>query len=175
MKRLFIVLLVIAVFGISIVSCSREAESIEKVIDISEVEKGKIGEEVAAGDIIWKITEARNLGYEITSEGSYILQSGEGSFINIDFEVLNNGSEPRQILDLKLIDDKGRTFKICIEAYGVLGPYTNDACTLATILPGERRSFNTTFDINDDFEQIVLEVNDLKLPSEYTKYIELNL
>lgn len=167
-----IILLTVVLFA---AGCSSAAAGNPDTIDVSMIETSKVGEEVAAGDVVWKVTKVENLGDQIQSEGIYTLASEEGNFINIDFEVSNTGSETKQIFDLKVVDDQGQTFRICIEAYGILGPYTNDACTLATINPGEKRTFNTTFDTVAGFDMLVLEVTNLELPAEVIKYIDLGL
>jgi len=175
MKNKILIPLILLTAVLFAVGCSNAATDSAGNIDFSNTETSNVGEEVVAGDVVWKVTKVENLGDKIQSEGVYTLASEEGNFINIDFEVSNTGTETKQIFDLKVIDDQGRAFTICIEAYGVLGPYTNDACTLATINPGENRTFNTTFDTVADFDMLVLEVTDLKLPAGVTKYIDLGL
>ncbi len=103
------------------------------------------------------------------------MEAEEGKFINIEFEVLNNSTETARIFDLKVIDGEARTFTICVEAYSVLPPFAEDACTLAELIPGAKRTFSTTFDVATDSEELVLEVTGLELPPQNKKYIDLDI
>ena len=91
----------------------------------------------------------------------------------IDFQVTNNTDETRILYDLNLIDNEGRVFNVCVQAYGFYSD--KKACTLQEIVPEVVNTFAAPFDVAPDSEGLVLEVTDLKRPPEYKEYIDLGI
>ncbi len=176
MRKIILIFLIFFLTMLALAGCRGSASPQEEAVDISEIEARDVGEEVVTDGIKWKVTEVENLGSQLLApDNLYALEAEEGKFINITFTVSNNSDEEKQIFDLRVIDDKGRTFTICVEAYSVLSPGGADACTLARVLPNTERTFNTTFDVETDSEKLVLEVTDLDLPPEQKEYIDLGI
>jgi hypothetical protein len=176
MRKVIIIILAFLLVLFSLASCRSEAQTREETVDITEVEAFDVGEEVSASAIKWKVAEVEDLGNHLISPDSlYAVEAEEGKFINISFMIWNNADEEKQIFDLRVIDDKGRAFNICVEAYSVLSVPGSEACTLARILPETERTFNTTFDVAADSRELFLEVTGLQLPPEQKKYIDLDI
>jgi len=176
MKKIVLIsafIFMIAILSISLISC--KAVTIEQdPFDRSEITILPVDEKVSIGDITWDIIEVKYLGSEIPStDGGLILEPTYGRFVAIEFLVENMGEEVKTIVNLAVIDSKGREFPICAEAYGYLG--TDDACLLVDIAPGVSQDFFATFDVPLDSVDLILEVSDLGTPPEEKAYIDLGL
>jgi|GEM_PF-1504631 len=128
---------------------------------------------VILGDIHWQLLKVEEVGPEIVGEFG-TLEAIQGRFIYIEFSLENSGQEIRQLFDLKVIDDKGRIYSICNEAYGYFTGAPS-ACVLQDIIPDMERTFSASFDIPLDSVDLILEVTDLKIPPREKAYIDLGL
>ena len=176
MKKIVLIsalVFIIAVLSFSFISC--KAAIIEQdPFDRSAVKALPLDEKVSVGDITWDIIDVEYLGSEIPStEGGLVLEPTYGRFISVDFTVVNAGEEVRTIVNLTIIDSKGREFPICAEAYGYLG--VEDACLLVDVAPGDSENFFATFDVPLDSVDLILEVSDLGRPPVEKAYIDLGL
>ena len=144
----------------------------EATTDISEVKPVSIDQEVDTGGIVWKVIGVEETG-ELLTDSDYLLESVRGKFVLKDFMVINNTDEARILYVLSLIDDKGRVFNVCVQAYGFYAD--KKACTLQDIVPKVENTLAAPFDVAPDSEGYVLEVTDLKRPPEYKEYIDLGI
>ncbi len=143
-------------------------------IDISQLDTQDVGQEVVTGDIIWEITEVEDLGTQLTYEGHPgFLEPEVGKFISITFLIQNTGEEGKTFFDLTAIDDRGRTYSICLAAFAFFSP--EEACVMQEIIPGVENTYTAVFDIEADANQLVLQVTDLNLPPQELAYIDLDL
>jgi hypothetical protein len=178
MKKTSLILLIMVLavsISFSILGCEYETGSAEPgVFDRSEIQLQE-GKTAQTGDMKWELLEAEDLGTQIESDAGAILKPTRGKFIFVSFAVENTGTDIKTLLDSKVIDDKGRIYSICNEAYGYYTS-TYSACTLAPIVPdsGVQR-FSATFDVDPDSRDLVLEVTDLEIPPEEKAYIDLGL
>jgi hypothetical protein len=97
----------------------------------------------------------------------------KGKFVNICFEVVNLGEEPKYIFNLRLVDDRGRTYPICAVAYAYLG--AENACMMAELLPDIEQTFTMFHDVPLNAHELWLEVTDLNVPPKEKKYIDLGV
>lgn len=157
---------------LSLLSCQEDYSSELGTIDRSELNITR-EKSVTTGDILWEVQRVEETGPEIVGEFG-TLESIQGRFIYIEFMVENQGQDIRQLLDLKVIDDKGRVYSICNEAYGYFTGAPS-ACTLENIVPDVQQTFSASFDIPQDSVDLILEVTDLKIPPEEKAYIDLGI
>ena len=164
---------IIVFLSISFISC--KAGTIKQdPFDRSVIKLVSVDEKVSVGGITWDILEVEYLGSEIPStDGGLMLEPTYGRFISIEFMVENTSEEVKTIINLVVIDNKGREFPICTEAYGYLG--TEGACLIVDLPPGTSQEFYATFDVPLDSVDLILEVSDLGKPHEEKAYIDLGL
>jgi hypothetical protein len=175
MKKKYITLLIalmIIVLSISVIACKTTGLE-QKLFDRSKISRSSIDKEVTVGDIIWKVENAEYLGSEIPSDTGFVLESTYGRFIGIEFSVENIGQDNRTIIDLKVIDSRGREFPICAAVYAYIG--TGEACLLVDVFPEVKQTFFASFDVPIDSVDLILEVSDLGSPPEEKAYIDLGL
>ncbi len=175
MKKKYIILLIaliIIVLSISVIACKTTGLE-QKLFDRSKISTSSVDKKIIVGDIIWKVENAEYLGPQITGDAGDILEAIYGRFIGVEFSVENTGQDIRTIIDLKVIDSKGREFPICAAAYGFLG--TSEACLLVDMYPEVKQTFFASFDIPLDSIDLILEVSDLDSPSGKKAYIDLGL
>lgn len=180
MRKYIITLSLLVLFtALILAGCARtQPQPLEREadteIDISEIETVAVDKEVTTGDITWKVIEVEDLGNQLTYEGiTGSLEAEEGKFIGITFYINNTGEDSKIIYDLTAIDDKGRSYSICIAAFAFFSP--EEACTLQEILPGIDNTYSATFDVATDVDQLVLQVTDLGIPPEKVAYIDLDI
>jgi hypothetical protein len=159
------------VLSSDIIEVEREVEPVGS-IDLSSIEVVSKDLPVHAGEMVWEIISAQDLGTSIVSS-EYIFESTVGKIIQLDFTILNNSEESQILYDLHLIDNKGRVFSICLPAYSSFS--AEKACALQEIIPGLEYDFIAPFDIATDSEGLILEVTDLKTPAEEKVYIDLGI
>ena len=178
MKKMSILLAIIILalsVSLSFIGCEYETGSAEPgFVDRSKIQIQE-GRTAQTGDVKWELLESEDLGNQIESDAGAVLKPTRGKFIFVSFSVENTGTETKTLLDSKVIDDKGRIYSICNEAYGYYTS-TYSACTLAPIPPasGEQK-FSATFDVDPDSKDLVLEVTDLEIPPDEKAYIDLGL
>ena len=175
MKKKYIIIflaLIIIILSTSVIACKTTGLE-QKLFDRSKISTSAIDKKVTVGDIIWKVDNAEYLGSQIPSDTGDILEATYGRFIGIEFNVENTGQDIRTIIDLKVIDSKGREFPICAAAYGFLG--TSEACLLVDVYPETNQTFFASFDVPLDSVDLILEVSDLGTPPEEKEYIDLGI
>jgi hypothetical protein len=186
MRIRFLILLLISLLvltGIVFTGCKASEEYIaesvaeatvvpEATTDISEIEPVSVDQEIDTGGIVWKVTGVEETG-ELVADNDYLLEAVRGKFVLIDFQVMNKTDEARILYDLSLIDDKGRVFNVCVQAYGFYAD--KKACTLQDIVPKVTNTFAAPFDVAPDSKGLVLEVTDLKRPPEEKEYVDLGI
>ncbi len=163
----------IAVFAVT--GCAREpAEPLQAERDLSDIDTESVGQEVITGDIVWEITEVEDLGNLLTYEGAAgYLEPELGKFVGITFSIQNTGNDPKVIYDLTAIDERGRSYSICLAAIAFFSP--EQACVLQDILPGVENTYSATFDVEVDVNRLVLQVTDLEMPPREVAYIDLGI
>lgn len=177
MKKIIMGLIVLTVSAFLILILSGCQDNYSRDREIGSVDRSSLNivrkNEVTVGDIHWQLLKAELVGPIISNEFGASLESLEGRFIFIEFSVENVGEDIRQLLDLKVIDDKGRVYSICNEAYGYFAAPA--ACTLQDIFPETKQTFNASFDVPVDSVDLILEITDLKIPPQERVYIDLGL
>jgi len=101
------------------------------------------------------------------------LEPKEGKFIEITFYAHNTGSDLKVIYDLAAIDDKGRSYAVCLAAFAYFTPA--EACVLQELMSGVENSYSATFDVATDVKQLVLQVTDLNSPPQDIASIDLGI
>ncbi len=176
MKKAYVILIVAVLVIVSVVSVTacKTASLKQKPFDRSKISTLSKDEEVKVGDIIWQVENVKYLGSQIpNNDGSGILKAKYGRFISVEFSAENVGQDIRTIIDLKVIDSKGREFPICAAAYGYLG--VEGACLLVDLYPEVKQTFFASFDVPLDAVDLILEVSDLGAPPEEEVYIDLGI
>ena len=141
--------------------------------DILGIKTEQLGQEVTAGDIVWKVMNVNDQGPGIVSTDNYTFEATLGKFIIIDFMIRNDSAESRMLYDLKVIDRNGRVYTLCLPAYAYIP--SEDVCALVEILPGLDQTFTAPFDVSPDSEDLILEVTDLQTPPAVKAYIDLGI
>ncbi len=168
-----LITLLIIIFSLSITACKSIVLE-QKPFDRSKISSLSKNEEVTVGNIIWKVDNVEYLGPQIPSDdGSGILETTYGKFIGVEFTAENIGKDIRTIIDIKVIDNKGREFPICAAAYAYYG--TDDACLLVDLHPEVKQTFFASFDVPLDSVDLILEISDLKTPPGEKAYIDLGI
>jgi hypothetical protein len=168
---LFIVLMII-VLSISVIACKSTGLE-QRLFDRSKISTLSKDKEVTVGDMVWKVDNAEYLGSQIPSDAGDILEATYGRFIGVEFNVENIGQDIRTIIDLKVIDSKGREFPICAAAYGFIG--IDEACLLVDVYPNTKQTFFASFDVPLDSVDLIIEVSDLDSPFKEKAYIDLGI
>lgn len=88
--------------------------------------------------------------------------------------MVNRIEDPKYIFDLRLVDDRDRTYSICAEAYAYFGPI-EETCTMADLYPDVKRTFTMSHDVPMNAKDLWLEVTDLNVPPKEKKYIDLGI
>ncbi len=111
-KKIFLVpiLFTVIILIMSLFACQNTYDRELGKIDRSQLNIIR-GNEVTAGDIHWQLLDAEEVGPEFVGELG-TLEAIQGKFIYIEFTVENLGQDIKQILDLKVIDSKGRIYSI---------------------------------------------------------------
>jgi len=184
MRKTSLLIILISVIAITIVfsGCSpqkKEIEMVEEVIqademiDISDIDPLPKDQEVTVGDITWKIIEVEELGETIKSPSGTLIDAVRGKFVSMEFMVRNDGEEPVTIYDLSVIDNTGRVFNICLNAYEYFVP--TDACALVELTPGIDYEFIAPFDLAPDSEGLIIEFTNLDNQQEQSAYVSLEM
>ncbi|MCE5329503.1 DUF4352 domain-containing protein [bacterium] len=176
MKKIFVLMVIIILIismGISVSAC-KNTISESSLFDRSKVTIQNV-KQVKTGDINWNLLSVDDLGTQISNDAGAIYPATTGKFIFVSFSVENIGTDTRTLYDLKVIDDKGRIYSICNQAYGYLGP-NYSACSLVDIIPDTKpQEFSATFDVNLDSKGLILEFTDLLTPPKEMAYVDLGL
>ena len=176
MKKINVILFIVAliiIFSISVTGCNTTNLE-QKTFDRTKISTLSKDKEEKVGDIIWKVEKVEYLGSEIpATTGSGALETRFGRFLGVEFNAEKVGQDIRTIIDLKVIDSRGREFPICAAVYGYIG--TSEACLLVDVFPEVKQTFFASFDVPVDSVDLILEVSDLGSPPEEKAYIDLGL
>jgi hypothetical protein len=174
MKKTIVLMatIVVIIFMVFSASACNATISQGNLFDRSKITIQQV-KQVKTGDINWNLLKAEDMGQQIVNDAGTVYPATVGKFVYISFSVENVGAETRTLYDLRVIDNKGRIYNICNQAYGYFVPeYT--ACTLVDILPKVKpQNFSATFDVDLDSKGLILEFTDLLLPSKDLAYIDL--
>jgi hypothetical protein len=178
MRKMLIVIVVIVfclVLGSDLVAgkIRTSDEYTRERINRSSITPVPLRDAVTAGDITWKIISVEEAGPVLQHPDAMATLETKGKFINVRFEVENHGEDPKYIIDLRVIDERGRTYPICVQAYAYIG--SSEACMLVQLLPDVERTFTMSHDVSLRSNDLWLEVTDLNVPPEEKKYIELGI
>jgi hypothetical protein len=71
-----------------------------------------VGQDALAGNIRWKVLEAKDLGNKLQSDNEFMepLETS-GRFVQVRVEVENRGTEAAIFTDVNLVDNQGRKFE----------------------------------------------------------------
>jgi hypothetical protein len=176
MKKIFVLMatIILAIFMIISISACNNNISEGNLFDRSKITVQQV-KQVKTGDINWNLLEVKDLGVQITNDAGIAYPATNGKFISISFSVENVGIESRTLYDVRVIDNTGRIYSICNQAYGYFVP-NYSACTLVSILPKVKpQNFSATFDVDLDSKGLILEFTDLLIPPKDMVYIDLGL
>jgi hypothetical protein len=183
MKKTFVLMatIILTIFMVISVSACRNTTntiSVGNSFDRSKITVQEV-KQVKVGDINWNLLKVEDLGTQIADANGNIYPATYGKFIFISFSIENVSTESRTLLDLRVIDNAGRIYNICNQAYGYftgLSVPTYDACALSQILPDEKpQNFSATFDVDLGSSGLILEFTDLLIPPKDIAYIDLGL
>ena len=168
------VFLLVVVLSISLAACKTVSLE-QRPFDRSAISIIFEDKDVKVGDVIWKVESTEVIGSQITDDLGGILETRFGRFIKVEFTTENVSEDIKTIIDLKVIDSKGREFPICAEAYSYGIGGVDDACLLVDVYPGNKENFIANFDIPLDSVDLILEVSDLNAPPDEKAYIDLGI
>jgi hypothetical protein len=176
MKKIFVLMatIILTIFMVISVSACKNTISQRNLFDRSKITVQQV-KQAKTGDINWNLLDIQDLGTQITNDAGIVYPATTGKFIFISFSVENVGTDSRTLYDLRVIDDTGRIYSICNQAYGYFVP-AYSACTLVEILPKLKpQNFSATFDVDLDSKGLILEFRDLLIPPKDMAYIDLGL
>jgi len=178
MRRIIIVLMMLAVCTgfFTEASAGKKSSSDELTrehINRSEISPVPKSEKVVTGNVEWKILKVEEVGPVLEQEYTGATLETKGKFVNIRLEAVNHSEDLKYIYDLRLVDDRGRTYPICAAAYAYFG--MEEACSLAELLPDVRRTLTMFHDVPLNANDLWLEVTDLEVPPQEKKYIDLGI
>lgn len=116
-----------------------------------------IGQMVSVGRLNWQVTKVTVLGQRIESGNQFVAALvTSGQFIDIRYYVENTGNDPIYGAgDLRIIDDKGRTF----QPARVLDIFIDEPCnTSVSLNPGLSTTCEAIYDMPADAKGLKLEV-----------------
>jgi hypothetical protein len=119
-----------------------------------------IGEVATAGDVQWVVTDAQRLN-ELVEEGpSPRPKTEQGSFVVVDFDFTNNGSDPVTLdnASVTLLDSEGRESRPKTDATFYIPE--NRRLLLENVNPGLTRQGRIIFDVPPDATGFELQVGD---------------
>jgi hypothetical protein len=121
-----------------------------------------MGQDVKVGDVRWKVLEARELGRELKSDNQFVeSKTTSGRFIQVRFEIENQGAEPLNYGGVDILDDKGRTFNPFQERFYFIPD--GEECLIDQLNPNLSKVCLEIFELPPDAKGLRLVVGDLKL------------
>jgi len=177
------IILVITLLSVIAFGCSRPVpadvtEVTEEVapvdiVDVEGLDVKPMDQSLTVEDIVWQVISVEDLGTSVTTDTGSIIDAVRGKFISLEFMVENKGEDTAIIYDLKVIDDKGRVFSICLPAYEYFTSV--QACPLVEVVPEVDYEFLAPFDVAPDSEGLILEVTNLDNQDRQAAYIDLGI
>lgn len=128
-----------------------------------------MGEDVTVGDVGWQVTNARQAN-ELSSQFG---DSKQGNFVIVDFNFINNASEPTTLdtASLALFDGEGRKFEADPDAYEYIDPSKN--IFLEQVNPGVSQQGEAIFTVAPGANTFEIELGDADLFSNDAKRVAL--
>ena len=141
------------------------SESKEKIKSGATSKQEKVtastGEPVAAGDVQWTVTDAQRVN-ELVREGPTpkLTKTEQGSFVTVDFDFTNNGSDPVTLdnASLTLLDSEGRENRPKTDASTYIPE--DRRIFLESVNPGITRQGRVIFEVPPDAAGFQLQVGD---------------
>lgn len=121
-----------------------------------------VGQDVQVGAVRWKFLEAVDLGKELKTDNQFIeAKQTSGKFVQVRFEIENQGTEAKSYAGIELVDSKGRTFKRYGEAIGFIEQA--ELCILEQLNPNISKTCTEIFEVPADAAGIKASIGDLEL------------
>lgn len=140
-------------------------------------EKGEtvnIGQPVTVADVVWTVTDAKRTE-QLTQQGvsPKYAKTAEGSYVVVDFDFTNNGSDAVTLNteSLKLIDGQGRESGASNEQ--VYYVPKDRKIFLERINPGVTRSGEAIFEVAPGASGFKVQAGDAKMFTNHNGYIDL--
>jgi hypothetical protein len=178
MERIIVLLTILAICAVFVTGALAGTQRAPDEYTVERIQRSAVtpvpkSEKVTTGKVTWKILFVEEVGPILEQSYTGSTLETKGKFITIRFKVVNHSDDLKFIYDLRLIDDKGRTYPICVAAYAYLG--ATEACMLAEVLPKIERSFTMSHDVPKNANDLWLEVTDLNVPPNAKMYIDLGI
>lgn len=168
---IFLILLILACGNSSTGGSSSGGDTKQKA---DEAKIFKVGEDVQVGKIRWKFLEAKDLGQELKSDNQFIeAKKTSGKFIQVRFEVENQGTEAASYAGIDLKDSKDRTFKPYDERFSFVPE--GEGCVLEQLNPNLTKTCTEIFEIPGDASGLQVVAGDLELLGSDEARIDLGL
>lgn len=119
---------------------------------VEEKKVYKIGEPVTHNDLKWIVESAENKGKTLTEPDctSFCMEAtADGTFIMVLFTVENLGTNPQNVFEPTLYDNKGREFQKTTAIFD-FAPSGYEEIFLSSINPGITKKFYTLYDVPED-------------------------
>lgn len=123
---------------------------------------------VEVNDVRWTVLEAAEIGEVIGEE----LESENGTFVGVVFQVENMTSDPLTLVGLELVDSTDETYGYVSEAL----PYLDgDGCETETIEPNTVLECTAIYDVYGDAEDLQAVLTDLNMLGGEQQLLDLEL
>lgn len=168
MSKRYLILIVIFLFALALACGNSSAGGSSGSGGSKEEEKPaeakayKVGEDVQVGKIRWKFLEVKDLGKELKSNNQFTdPKTTSGKFIQVRFEVENQGTEAASYGGIDLVDGKARTFKAYDERFSFVPE--GEGCVLEQLNPNLPKTCTEIFELPADATGLKASVGDLEL------------
>lgn len=123
---------------------------------------------VDVNDVRWTVLEAAEIGEVIGEE----LESENGTFVGVVFQVENMTSDPLTLVGLELVDSTDETYGYVSDAL----PYLDgDGCETETIEPNTVLECTAIYDVYGDAEDLQAVLTDLNMLGGEQQLLDLEL
>lgn len=123
---------------------------------------------VDVNDVRWTVLEAAEIGEVIGEE----LESENGTFVGVVFQVENMTSDPLTLVGLELVDSTDETYSYVSEAL----PYLDgDGCETETLEPNTVLECTAIYDVYSDAEDLQAVLTDLNMLGGEQQLLDLEL
>ncbi len=158
MKKILIAVTTLAICTCIVMGAMTGSTSTSEAFTHEHINRSTItpvprSEVVMAGNVKWNILNVEEVGPVLREDNTGATLETRGKFVNIRFEVVNLSEDKKYIFDLRMVDERGRTYPICAEAYAYLGLF-EEACSVADLKPDVKRTFTTSHDVPKNAEDL---------------------
>lgn len=123
---------------------------------------------VEVNDVRWTILEAGEIGEVLAEE----LESENGTFVGVVYQVENQTSEPLTLVGLELVDSADETYGYVSDAL----PYLDgDGCETETLEPNTVIECTAIYDVYNDAEDLQAVLTDLNMLGGEQELLDLEL